>query len=53
MTEIRFKTELSIQKKAAVKAVIEQLEELSVSSPGKQINNWVNESKVRKPPKKS
>jgi hypothetical protein len=52
MTEIRFKTSLSGQREAAVKAVIEQLDGLSTSSPLKQQNNWVNESKTRKPPKK-
>jgi hypothetical protein len=52
MTDIRFKTSLSNPKKAAVKAVIGQLEDLSVSSSEKQMNNWVNDSKIRKSPKK-
>ena len=52
MIDIRFKANLSSQKEAAVKAVIEQLDGLATTPPLKQQHNWVNESKTRKSPKK-
>ena len=52
MTEIRFKTNINASKKAAVKAVIEQLEEISVSAEDLQRNIWAGDSKARKTPKK-